>query len=83
MPENRVRVLLENATPKSAKFFGADVTGAELRAVDLDWSFRTGTPVSGTAGDLLLLLFGRKLPPGRLQEDAPARFTAARDGPVA
>ncbi|MEU5423369.1 hypothetical protein ACFY1P_12545 [Streptomyces sp. NPDC001407] len=45
--------------------------------MDLDWTFGAGAPVSGTAQDLLLLLFGRKLPPGRLQEGAPARFTAA------
>lgn len=83
VPEDRVRVLLESATPKSAKFFGADVAGVELRAVDLDWSFGAGAPVSGTAQDLLLLLFGRKLPPGRLQEGAPDRFTAAQDGPAA
>ncbi|MGA5131064.1 maleylpyruvate isomerase family mycothiol-dependent enzyme [Streptomyces olivoreticuli] len=77
VPEDRVRVLLEGVTPKSAKFFGAEVAGVEFRAADLGWSFGTGSPVSGAAQDLLLVLFGRKLPPGRLHGAASARFTTA------
>ncbi|UNO38464.1 maleylpyruvate isomerase N-terminal domain-containing protein [Streptomyces sp. MST-110588] len=62
--------------PRSAKFFGAGLDGVELRAEDLDWSYGTGPPLTGAAQDLLLLAFGRKLPPGRLRGESAARFTA-------
>ncbi|MFF1696904.1 maleylpyruvate isomerase family mycothiol-dependent enzyme [Streptomyces sp. NPDC058257] len=74
VPVDRVRVLLEKVTPRSIKFFGADVGGVELRADDLDWSYGTGTPLAGAAQDLLLVLYGRKLPPGRLRGALQSRF---------
>ncbi|MET9069015.1 maleylpyruvate isomerase family mycothiol-dependent enzyme [Streptosporangium sandarakinum] len=77
VPEDRVRVLLEHVTPRTLKFFGADLDGVELRADDLDWSFGTGTPLTGTAQDLLLVAYGRKLPPGHLHGTARDRYTAA------
>lgn len=80
VPEDRVRLLLEKVTPRSARFFGADLSGVELRADDLDWSFGTGTPLSGTAQDLLLVAFGRKLPPGRLHGERQDRFVAFAAG---
>ena len=49
--------------------------GIELRADDLDWSFGSGTPVSGSAQDLALVVCGRKLPPGHLRGEPSARFT--------
>ncbi|MFI0714307.1 maleylpyruvate isomerase family mycothiol-dependent enzyme [Streptomyces inhibens] len=76
IPEDRMRVLLDNVTPKGAKFFGADLNGIELRADDLDWSFGTGTPLSGAAQDLLLVAYGRKVPPGRLRGEPHSRFVA-------
>ncbi|MBH1937241.1 hypothetical protein I5Q34_23730 [Streptomyces sp. AV19] len=48
-----------------------------LRADDLDWSYGTGAPLHGTAQDLLLLAFGRRLPPGRLRGEHEGRFVAA------
>jgi hypothetical protein len=50
-------------TRKSLKHFGADLDGIELGADDIDWSFGTGTPRSGSAQDLALFICGRK-PPG-------------------
>ncbi|MGK5628206.1 maleylpyruvate isomerase family mycothiol-dependent enzyme [Streptomyces sp. URMC 123] len=75
VPEDRLRVLLDAVTPKSTRFFGARLDGVELRATDLDWSFGTGAPLIGAAQDLLLVAFGRKLPAGHLQGEAPERFT--------
>jgi hypothetical protein len=46
-----------------------------LRAGDLGWSFGSGTPVSGSAQDLALVICGRKLPPGHLRGGPGARFT--------
>ncbi|QES57021.1 hypothetical protein DEJ51_24920 [Streptomyces venezuelae] len=66
VPEDRLRLLLDAVTPRSLRFFGADLTGLQLRAQDLDWTHGEGTPVYGEAQDLLLVLFGRRLPPGRL-----------------
>ncbi|MGY5125019.1 maleylpyruvate isomerase family mycothiol-dependent enzyme [Streptomyces nigrescens] len=76
VPEDRVRLLLEKITPGTARFFGADLRGIQLRADDLDWSFGSGTPLSGTAQDLLLVAYGRKLPPGRLHGERHQHFVA-------
>ncbi|MGW1376288.1 maleylpyruvate isomerase family mycothiol-dependent enzyme [Streptomyces sp. NPDC002446] len=76
VPEDRVRLLLEHVTPRSARFFGADLGGVALRADDLDWSFGAGAPLSGAAQDLLLVAFGRKLPAGRLRGEPQHRFMA-------
>ncbi|OLT20342.1 hypothetical protein BJF79_47385 [Actinomadura sp. CNU-125] len=75
VPARRVEALLDSVTPRSAKFFGADLRGVELRPDDLDRSFGSGTPLTGSAQDLLLAAFGRSLPPGRLGGDARDRFT--------
>jgi len=61
--------------PKQVKYFGADLTGIALRADDLDWSYGTGTPITGAAQDLLLVLCNRRLPAGRLRGEPSARFT--------
>ena len=74
VPLDRVSVLLKKCTPKSTKFFGADVDGVELCADDLDWSYGTGTRLTGSAQDLLLVLYGRKLPAGRLRGEPQSRF---------
>ncbi|MFJ5021877.1 hypothetical protein ACIQAM_12595 [Streptomyces goshikiensis] len=57
---------------------GWQVTVVErLCAEDLDWSYGSGSPVYGAAQDLLLLVFGRRLPGGRLRGEASSRFTTA------
>jgi uncharacterized protein (TIGR03083 family) len=76
VPLDRVHTLLKKVTPKSTKFFGADIDGIELRADDLDWSYGTGAPLTGAAQDLLLVLYGRKLPPGHLRGEPQGRFAA-------
>ena len=55
--------------------FGTDLDGIELRASDLDWTLGSGTPLEGAAADLLLVLCGRTLPPGRLTGEPSARFS--------
>jgi hypothetical protein len=52
--------------------------GVQLRATDLDWSFGSGAPVTGTAQDLLLVLCGRTLSPVRLQGAPSHRFTTPK-----
>ncbi|MEV6578165.1 maleylpyruvate isomerase family mycothiol-dependent enzyme [Streptomyces sp. NPDC051582] len=73
VPEDRLRILLAGIDTRTLRFFRADLDGVELRATDLDWSFGTGAPVLGTAQDLLLLAYGRKLPPGRTQAHSSCR----------
>ncbi|MFJ3876824.1 maleylpyruvate isomerase family mycothiol-dependent enzyme [Streptomyces sp. NPDC090077] len=76
VPEDRLRVLLDGTRPRGLKFFGVDLTGVRLCAQDMDWSYGSGTdPVYGAAQDLLLLTFGRHLPPGHLHGEAAPRFT--------
>lgn len=76
-PEDRLRIVMGGVTPKTLKFFKADLDGIELRADDLDWTFGSGVPVYGAAQDLLLVLCGRKLPAGRLLGEPSERFTRA------
>jgi uncharacterized protein (TIGR03083 family) len=78
IPEEHMRTVLEViAGPKTLKYFGAGLNGIELRADDIDWSFGSGTPVSGPAQDLALVLCGRKLPAGRLRGTPSVQFTDA------
>jgi uncharacterized protein (TIGR03083 family) len=75
VPQDRLRIVLDGIRPKNLDYFGVDLTGIELRADDLDWSFGSGTPLSGAAQDLLMVLCGRSLPPGHLRGAPAARFT--------
>jgi uncharacterized protein (TIGR03083 family) len=76
VPEERLRIVLQTITkPSTLKHFGVDLTGIELQADDIDWSFGSGTQVSGSAQDLALVLCGRKLPDGQLRGGPGTRFT--------
>ncbi|TQM35591.1 maleylpyruvate isomerase family mycothiol-dependent enzyme [Pseudonocardia cypriaca] len=75
VPPERVRMVLSGMRPRNIKFFGTDLDGVELRATDVDWTFGSGAPVHGLAQDLLLVVCGRQLPPGRLDGPAAPRFT--------
>ena len=78
VPDARLaRVLGIVARPGSPNLFGVDLSGVELRADDLDWSFGSGALVSGRAQALALVACGRRLPPGRLTGEAAGRFTRA------
>lgn len=77
VPEERLRIVHGNMTPKRVAFFRVDLDGLELRADDMDWSYGSGTPVTGAAQDLLLVLCGRTLPEGRLRGEPSVRFTDA------
>lgn len=76
VPLDRMRMVLDALNPRSVQYFGVDLTGIALRADDLDFRFGDGEVLSGRAQDLLLVLCGRKLPPGRLHGDRAARFTS-------
>lgn len=73
----RVGLVLAGLRPKNVAFFGVDLDGVQLRATDVDWSHGSGDAVLGRAQDLLLLLCGRRVPAGRLEGPASARFTTA------
>ncbi|MFI7576672.1 maleylpyruvate isomerase family mycothiol-dependent enzyme [Micromonospora sp. NPDC049497] len=75
VPTERVAMVLAGMRPRNIAFFGTDLTGVELRATDLDWSYGAGDPVRGRAQDLLLVLCGRRLPAGRLDGPAAGRFS--------
>ena len=75
VPPDRLAMVLGGLSPKNIAFFGTDLAGVELRATDLDWSHGTGTPIRGRAQDLLLVICGRRLPPGHLEGEAASRFT--------
>ena len=76
VPEERLRLVLPTSlTDRSVKFFGVDLNGIELRASDMDWTLGSGAPLTGAGSDLLLVMCGRTLPPGRLTGEPSARFT--------
>jgi uncharacterized protein (TIGR03083 family) len=76
VPEDRLRLVLpDSLTGRAVRFFGVDLAGVELRASDIDWTLGSGTPLTGTAADLLLVMCGRTLPPGRLVGEPSGRFT--------
>ncbi|MGV9336299.1 maleylpyruvate isomerase family mycothiol-dependent enzyme [Nocardia sp. NPDC003726] len=75
VPEERMRLVLDTIDPRTVKLFGAELSGIELRADDLDFSYGSGTVLSGRAQDLLLVLCGRKLPAGHLSGEPAQRFT--------
>ncbi|MFD8643064.1 hypothetical protein ACFV14_22525 [Streptomyces zaomyceticus] len=75
VPEDRLRMLLADIRPSGLKFFGVDLDGVRLCAEDLDRSYGSGSPVLGTAQDLLPLAYGRRLPDGRLRGEPSHRFT--------
>jgi uncharacterized protein (TIGR03083 family) len=61
LPAESVRVVLDNLTgQQSLAHFGVDVTGKELRADDLDWSYGSGSPAHADAQTLVLALSGRR-----------------------
>ena len=75
VPPERLRLVLDGLRPRNVAFFGADLSGVELEATDLDWSYGTGDPVRGRAQDLLLVICGRRLPAGHLDGPAATRFS--------
>ena len=76
VPDERIaRVLGIVADPGAPNLFGADLSGVELAADDLDWSCGSGAAVTGSAQALALVACGRLLPAGRLSGEASARFT--------
>jgi uncharacterized protein (TIGR03083 family) len=84
IPAEPMRVVLDTVSgPKPRRFFGVDVSGTELRATDLDWSFGSGPPLLGRAQDLALLLTGRRAPAGALSGPGAARWEGALSGPGA
>lgn len=77
VPADRLRIVLDAMRPRNVSYFGADLDDVRLEATDLDWGFGAGPPLRGAAQDLLLVVCGRRLPPGQLDGAAAARFTAA------
>ncbi|GAB3976423.1 maleylpyruvate isomerase family mycothiol-dependent enzyme [Plantactinospora veratri] len=76
VPPDRVGLVLSRMRPRNIRYFGVDLRGVALHATDLDWSYGTGSPLRGLAQDLLLVICGRRLPPGRLDGEHAARFSA-------
>ncbi|MGY1703738.1 maleylpyruvate isomerase family mycothiol-dependent enzyme [Geodermatophilus sp. SYSU D00697] len=73
----RVATVLAGMRPRNVAYFGVDLDGVRLQATDTPWTHGAGQPVRGRARDLLLLVCGRRLPAGRLEGPAAARFATA------
>ncbi|WP_306307651.1 hypothetical protein [Nocardia paucivorans] len=77
VPLEWMRMILAAGGPKQVRYFGVDLDGIRLRADDLDWSFGTGTDLTGRAQHLLMVLCGRRPSPGLVHGPAADRFTRA------
>ncbi len=77
VPADRMQHVLGDIKPRQLKYFGVDLTGIQLRATDLDWTYGTGEPLTGKAQHLLLILCGRTLPAGHLTGPPATRFVRA------
>jgi uncharacterized protein (TIGR03083 family) len=75
VPKDRIELVFESMTPKSVRYFGTDLDGVLLEATDLDWRHGSGPPVRGLAQHLLLVICGRRLPPGHLAGGAAGRYS--------
>jgi hypothetical protein len=76
VPEDRVARVLGILTEMGAPgVFGTDLSGVELRADDLDWSYGSGEVLSGEAQVLALVVCGRKVPTSRLRGNPAERFS--------
>ncbi|GAA1616173.1 MULTISPECIES: maleylpyruvate isomerase family mycothiol-dependent enzyme [Kribbella] len=62
VPLDRLRRIFDAMKPRQIKYFGVDLTGVQLQATDLDWTYGAGEPRTGTAQELLLWMSGRKVP---------------------
>jgi uncharacterized protein (TIGR03083 family) len=74
VPPDRLAIVLGAANPGT---FGLDLSGVELRADDLDWSYGSGELVTGPAQVLALVMCGRTVPAARLGGPAAQRFSAS------
>lgn len=59
-PTERIALVLANAGTTNLAFFGTDLSGISLVAVDADVTLGDGTPVRATAKDILLGVTGRR-----------------------
>lgn len=75
VPLEWMRMILADTSPKQVRYFGVDLDGVRLRADDLDWSFGAGEELTGRAQHLLMVLCGRRLPPGLVHGSPADRFT--------
>ncbi len=75
VPDATIRSVLALVAEGAPNLFGIDLSGVQLRADDLDWSWGSGALVAGPAQALVLVAAGRRLPWGRLHGEAAARFT--------
>ena len=76
VPEDRMARVLGILTEAGAPdVFGTDLSGVQLRADDLDWSYGSGEVVSGPAQVLALVVCGRKVPASRLRGNPAGRFS--------
>ena len=66
-PDDAVRAVLDHLTLEGGHAnFGFELDRLCLQANDMNWTFGSGTPISGAASDLALLITGRNLEPGRI-----------------
>ena len=67
-PDETIRIVLDDLTGGGVReHFGVSIEGRSLQATDLDWSYGTGTPLRGPAGELAVALCGRIIPGGHLE----------------
>ncbi len=64
-PKDAVLAVLDLLATANGAWFGVDLTGIRLEAVDTGWTWGRGNAVRADSGLLVALLSGRTLPDGR------------------
>jgi uncharacterized protein (TIGR03083 family) len=64
-PLAAVVAVLDQLTAAQGAYFGLDLSGVQLVADDIEWSWGSGEKVRADSGSLVSLLGGRRLPDGR------------------
>lgn len=64
-PLPAVTAVLNHLAAANGTLFGVDLTGVQLEAADIEWSYGIGNTIRADTGHLIALLSGRTLPDGR------------------
>jgi|SRR5579859_4624119 len=62
IPDETVRLVLDDLVGGTHAHFGFDLESWSLQATDMAWIYGAGTPIRGTAEELVLLICGRHVP---------------------
>jgi hypothetical protein len=71
-PDGTIRIVLDDLTKDGMhEHFGTSIAGRSLLAIDLDWSYSSGSVLRRKAEDLARVRCGRTIPARRIESEPP------------